>query len=139
MGPGAKAVRAQQLVQLSRAAVLGLVARRDDDLRALTLVERSAAAEVRAATVKVVAAQGVRRVATVLSVPPAIVRALCSEEQSTAVLDALAPRLLPAPGSQTCRQWLNTAASPARPRQVVGQESRGPGMMEVVPLEQRPY
>ena len=94
VGPGAKAVRAQQLVQVSRAAVLGLVARRYDDLRAVTLAERRAAAEVRAATVKVVAAQGVRRVATVLSVPPAIVRALCSEDQSTAVLDALAPSLL---------------------------------------------
>ena len=94
VGPGAKAVRTQQLVQVSRAAVLGLVARRDNDLRALTLVERSAATEVRAATVKVVAAQGVRRVATVLGVPPPAVRALGSEEQSTAVLDALAPRLL---------------------------------------------
>jgi hypothetical protein len=81
MGRSASARRVQHLVQVSRSAVLDLVKQRDDDLRALATASHTAAAQLRAATVRVVTALGVMRVATVLGVHPAVVRALCSPEQ----------------------------------------------------------
>ena len=86
---GARSRRVQRLVLASSSSVLELVARQDEDLRSLVSARLSAAAELRTATVGLVAALGAERVADVLGVEPAIVRSLCSPSTPTAVLEGL--------------------------------------------------
>lgn len=97
VGPGADARRAQRLVQASSVTVQDLVARRDDDLRCLAAAMWTAAAELRTTTIRLVTAQGLGRVATVLGARPQLVRDLCSEEQPTPMLSRLPPRCWPEP------------------------------------------
>jgi hypothetical protein len=89
VAPGAKARRPQRLVLVSSSAVLELVARQDEDLRSLVSASRIAAAELRTATVGLVAAVGVERGAAVLGLAPPVVRSLLSPDAPTAVLEEL--------------------------------------------------
>ena len=89
VAPGATAKRAQRLVLVSSSAVLELVARQDEDLRSPVSARCTAAADLRTATVGLVAALGVDRVADVLCLAPAVVRSLSSPDAPTAVLEGL--------------------------------------------------
>jgi hypothetical protein len=79
----------QRLVLVSSSAVLELVARQDEDLRSLVSARGMATAELRTATLGLVAALGVDRVADVLGLAPTAVRSLCSSNPPTAVLAGL--------------------------------------------------
>ena len=116
IGPSASARRVQRLVQASRSAVLALAVRRDEDLRGLASARCSAVAELRDATVEVVTALGAGRVATVLGIPPAMVRALCRQEQPPALLHGLSPPRGARLGTEMSGpKRLNTVTSPAEP------------------------
>ena len=89
VAPGARGRRLQRLVLVSSSAVLKLVARQEEDLRSLVSASRIAASELRTATVGLVAALGVERVADVLGLAPAVVRSLCSPDAPADALKGL--------------------------------------------------